>query len=260
MLPLALFAAVQVVTFAILEGFRVKAYEKTGEVRKCCCCCALLAGLAVVVLLLLLPLPLPLLLLGRLPRKCTTMSRLWLPPACSTLLAAPMHPDPCCSPPLPVQTGLGPFAPFDPLNMRSDETRLKELKNGEGMLWVEGWLGGSHGSKQKRGFCLRLAVCAQLLPVCMLHRPRCHQPAAERCAPADPPAASPPPPPPPPPQAASPCWRSWASAARRRCRARAPSSACRRTWPTPATTTVSCCCSLHALHPGQVTLTLRISA
>ena len=26
-------AAVQVVTFAILEGFRVKAYEKTGEVR-----------------------------------------------------------------------------------------------------------------------------------------------------------------------------------------------------------------------------------
>lgn len=34
--------------------------------------------------------------------------------------------------PIPVlQTGLGPFAPFDPLNMRSDETRLKELKNGE---------------------------------------------------------------------------------------------------------------------------------
>jgi hypothetical protein len=50
--------AIEVVTFAILEGFRVKAYEKTGE------------------------------------------------------------------------TGLGPFAPFDPLNMRSDETRLKELKNG----------------------------------------------------------------------------------------------------------------------------------
>ncbi|PRW45697.1 light-harvesting of photosystem I [Chlorella sorokiniana] len=49
---------IEVVTFAILEGFRVKAYEKTGE------------------------------------------------------------------------TGLGPFAPFDPLNMRSDETRLKELKNG----------------------------------------------------------------------------------------------------------------------------------
>lgn len=28
------------------------------------------------------------------------------------------------------ETGLGPFAPFDPLGMRSDETRLKELKNG----------------------------------------------------------------------------------------------------------------------------------
>lgn len=50
--------AIEVATFAVLEGFRVKAYEKTGE------------------------------------------------------------------------TGLGPFAPFDPLNMRSDETRLKELKNG----------------------------------------------------------------------------------------------------------------------------------
>jgi len=49
---------VEVVTFAILEGFRAKAYEKTGE------------------------------------------------------------------------TGLGPFAPFDPMGMRSDETRLKELKNG----------------------------------------------------------------------------------------------------------------------------------
>ncbi|KAL4447795.1 hypothetical protein ABPG75_005014 [Micractinium tetrahymenae] len=49
---------IEIATFAVLEGFRVKAYEKTGE------------------------------------------------------------------------TGLGPFAPFDPLNMRSDETRLKELKNG----------------------------------------------------------------------------------------------------------------------------------
>jgi len=50
--------AVEVAVFAVLEGFRARAYEKTGE------------------------------------------------------------------------TGLGPIVPFDPMGMRSDETRLKELKNG----------------------------------------------------------------------------------------------------------------------------------
>ena len=35
----------------------------------------------------------------------------------------------CCLPAC-LQTCLGPIVPFDPLGMRSDETRLKELKNG----------------------------------------------------------------------------------------------------------------------------------
>lgn len=50
------------------------------------------------------------------------------PPPCPMLLPADAGALSC--PPLFLQTGLGPFAPFDPLNMRSDETRLKELKNG----------------------------------------------------------------------------------------------------------------------------------
>lgn len=122
------------VTFAILEGFRVKAYEKTGEVRVECrrtgcgrnmlstwadwCCSlrvlasALTHGVTGLLLLLLLLHA----WLSCTPR-CQASSR-------DPTLFASFAPAP--------QTGLGPFAPFDPLNMRSDETRLKELKNGEG--------------------------------------------------------------------------------------------------------------------------------